>query len=42
MLNQRRRMLMYMRQKNFPAYCYTILKLGLKDIYTETVRQLGF
>ena len=38
MVNQRRRMLMYMRRQDFPAYCYTLRKLGLRDIYTETVR----
>jgi ribosomal protein S15P/S13E len=38
MINRRRRMLMYMRRKDFPAYCYAIRKLGLKDMYTETVR----
>lgn len=31
-------MLMYMRRMRFEDYCYTIKKLGLKDVYAQTVR----
>ena len=37
-MNRRRRMLSWLRRYDFPAYCYVIHKLGLKDIYMDAVR----
>jgi hypothetical protein len=36
-LNQRRKLLSYLRQDNFPRYAYVIHKLGLKDTYARQV-----
>ncbi|MEW5298607.1 MAG: hypothetical protein WDW36_001709 [Sanguina aurantia] len=39
MFHRRRRMLMYMRRMKFEDYCYTIRKLGLKDVYAQTGKE---
>lgn len=40
-LNQRRKMLAYLRRDNFPRYAFVIHKLGLKDTYAKQVGLLG-
>ncbi|GAX75854.1 hypothetical protein CEUSTIGMA_g3297.t1 [Chlamydomonas eustigma] len=35
MFNQRRKMLIYLRKKDFKAYCLVLHKLGLKDVFTD-------
>ncbi len=37
MLNQRRRLLAYLRRSNFERYCFVLHKLGLKDVYAKQV-----
>lgn len=36
-MNQRRRMLTWLRRADFESYAYVISKLGLQDIYTSVV-----
>ncbi|GFR46736.1 hypothetical protein Agub_g8359 [Astrephomene gubernaculifera] len=36
LVNQRRRLLTWLRDADFESYSYTIAKLGLRDIYTPT------
>ena len=38
LVHKRRRYLTWMRTAQFDAYRYVIQKLGLRDIYSETVR----
>ncbi|GAX75851.1 hypothetical protein CEUSTIGMA_g3294.t1 [Chlamydomonas eustigma] len=35
LFNQRRDMLIYLRKKDFKAYCLLLHKLGLKDVFTD-------
>lgn len=37
LLNQRRKLLSYLRRDNFPRYAFVIYKLGLKDTYAKQV-----
>jgi hypothetical protein len=37
MLNQRRKLLAYLRRDNFPRYAFVLHKLGLKDTYAKQV-----
>lgn len=37
MLNQRRKLLSYLRRDNFSRYAFVIHKLGLKDTYAKQV-----
>lgn len=37
-LNQRRKLLSYLRRDNFPRYAFVLHKLGLKDTYAKQVR----
>lgn len=39
MLNQRRKLLAYLRRDNFPRYAFVLHKLGLKDTYAKQVRE---
>jgi hypothetical protein len=39
MLNQRRKLLAYLRRDNFPRYAFVLHKLGLKDTYAKQVGQ---
>jgi hypothetical protein len=42
MLNQRRKLLAYLRRDNFPRYAFVLHKLGLKDTYAKQVgRQIA-
>ena len=36
-LNQRRKLLSYLRRDNFPRYAFVLHKLGLKDTYAKQV-----
>lgn len=38
MLNQRRKLLAYLRRDNFPRYAFVLHKLGLKDTYAKQER----
>ncbi|WIA28843.1 hypothetical protein OEZ86_011369 [Tetradesmus obliquus] len=38
MLNQRRKLLAYLRRDNFPRYAFVLHKLGLKDTYAKQAR----
>eukprot|EP00878_Enallax_costatus_P040859 GHUV01047258.1.p2 GENE.GHUV01047258.1~~GHUV01047258.1.p2 ORF type:complete len:105 (+),score=24.40 GHUV01047258.1:164-478(+) len=38
MLNQRRKLLGYLRRSNFPRYAFVLHKLGLKDTYAKQER----
>lgn len=39
-LNQRRKLLAYLRRSNFTRYCFVIHQLGLKDVYAKQVRHM--
>jgi hypothetical protein len=41
MLNQRRKLLAYLRRDNFPRYAFVLHKLGLKDTYAKQVGKQG-
>eukprot|EP00878_Enallax_costatus_P038549 GHUV01043865.1.p2 GENE.GHUV01043865.1~~GHUV01043865.1.p2 ORF type:complete len:134 (-),score=19.38 GHUV01043865.1:223-624(-) len=41
MLNQRRKLLGYLRRSNFPRYAFVLHKLGLKDTYAKQVSAAG-
>lgn len=42
LLNQRRKLLSYLRRDNFPRYAFVIHKLGLKDTYAKQVRSIAW